>query len=86
MLSQSPKESLPPIWPRFWWHIVQLDFLIFSSTVFLGRFQTGLNSSVMSSNWSQFGLEFHILNGISHFEWNFTAMTEFHNYDWISQV
>ena len=53
MLSQSPKESLPPIWPRFWWHILQLDFLIFSSTVFLGRFQTGLNSSVMISNWSR---------------------------------
>ena len=53
MLSQSPKESLPPIWPRFWWHIVQLDFLIFSSTVFLGRFQTGLNSSVMITNWSR---------------------------------
>ena len=81
MLSNSPKESLPLIWPRFWWHIIQLDFLIFSSTVFLGRLQTGLNSSVMSI--FTFWMEFHSYDCIPQLWLDFTSMTESHNCDWI---
>ena len=88
MLSQSPKDSLPPIWPRFCGHIVQMDFLIF------------INSSVLSSNWTEFNnydwisqawlnftsmTESRNCDCISQLWLDFTISTEFHNFNWISQ-